>query len=84
MTHEEMIENKCPISDIKYKELHNLCKGVANFIEQNFSPHTNVVINAENKDVTFDINVFTVFCEKLFIVSFRPSPKLLKSILKWL
>lgn len=55
MTHEEMIENKCPISDIKYKELHTLCKNVANFIEQNFSPHTNVVINAETFVVKEDI-----------------------------
>lgn len=55
MTHEEMIENKCPISDIKYGELHTLCKDVANFIEQNFSPHTNVVINAETFVVKEDM-----------------------------
>lgn len=55
MTHEEMIEYRCNINDTNYERLHRLCNDVSKFIEENFSPHTSVIINSDTFVVKEDM-----------------------------
>ena len=53
MVHELMTSYK--VNKESYNHFKNLCAFVSKYIEQNFSPHTSVVINANDFVVKEDI-----------------------------